>query len=127
MYLYVNACRTIKIQIPRAAPIWFNSLSMQIFFKIPTVCNNVYVNPTQRLTLNYLDYSSCVLDRHSFQYIYNGIISPSLNRAKIFNSFFDNLCHQVVPSSWANHTCSDLKGGGANPVPYNAKVNVLFL
>ena len=36
---------------------------------------------------------------------------------KFFNSFFDNLCHQVVPGSWENPTRSDLKGGGANPVP----------
>ena len=49
--------------------------------------------------------------------IYNGTISPSLNPAKIFNSFFDNSCHEVVPGSWTNHTRSDLKGGGANPVP----------
>ena len=49
--------------------------------------------------------------------IYNGIISPSLNPAKFFNSIFDNLCHEVVPGSWINHTRSDLKGGGANPVP----------
>ena len=50
-------------------------------------------------------------------YIHNGTISPSLNLLKFFNSFFDNLCHEVVPGSWTNHTRSDLKGGGANPVP----------
>ena len=53
-----------------------------------------------------------------FVNIYNGRISPSLNPAKkIFNSFFDNSCHQVVPGSWKNHRRGDLKGGGANPVP----------
>ena len=38
-----------------------------------------------------------------------------------------NLCHEIVPGSWTNHRRIDLKGGGANPVPNNAKVNVLFL
>ena len=36
---------------------------------------------------------------------------------KFFNSFFDNSCHEVVPGSWINHARSDLKGGGASPVP----------
>ena len=40
-----------------------------------------------------------------------------LTLLKIFNSFFDNLCHEVVPGIWENHTHSDLKGGGANPIP----------
>ena len=38
-----------------------------------------------------------------------------------------NLCHEVVPGSWTNHRRIDLKGGGANPVPNNAKVNVPIL
>ena len=53
----------------------------------------------------------------SKSYIYNGIISSLLKPAKFFNSFFDNLCHQVVTCSWANHTCCDLKGGRASPDP----------
>ena len=46
---------------------------------------------------------------------------------KFFNSFFDNLCHQVVPGSWENHTRSDLKEAELTQFLNNAKVNVLFL
>ena len=41
-------------------------------------------------------------------YIYNGIISPSLKHAKIFNSIPDEQSQQEVPGSWANHMHSDL-------------------
>ena len=45
--------------------------------------------------------------------IYNGIIFPSLNHVK--SNFSMNSCKQVV-RQWANHMCSDVQRGRAEPI-----------
>ena len=46
-------------------------------------------------------------DTHSLN-IYNGIISPSLNHAKNFDSIPDEQSQKVVRGSWSNHLRSNL-------------------
>ena len=86
----------------------------KIFCRVLHLINSLQsANVLIKQTAKQYKYYMTKIQEKSFCYIYHVVQVNIIDKMLLFLL----ISVEVVPGSWTNHTRSDLKGGGANPVP----------